>query len=275
MVISVLEGFKIRVFETGTDLALAVADRVCELADARADRGETMVLGLAAGGTPRGVYRALEFRRRTGQLRLEGASAFGLDEYYPMGPSSPNALGKQLTRAAMDMGLDLSRLRLLRGDLSRDAVARHCADFEMAIRRSGGIDLQLLGVGRNGHIAFNEPGSSARSRTRMVDLDEQTRRDAASSFGGLDATPMRAVTMGMGTILESRELALLATGSHKADVVRRMVEGEMSSLVPASLLRGHPNITVYLDGPAASMLTSLTLDPGTGTRLDPSIGGLL
>src|SRR5207248_8709258 len=141
------------------------------------------------------------------------------------------------------------------GTIGRDRLAEACAAYEQAIADAGGIDLQILGIGKTGHVGFNEPGSAATSRTRLVTLDTLTRKDAAADFFGEDNVPREAITMGVATILEAREIALLATGEHKAAIVRRAVEGEIDRSVAATYLQQHPNATVYLDGAAAAELT--------------------
>jgi glucosamine-6-phosphate deaminase len=264
-----VDGLCVRVYDRESEIALDLADRICRLAASRAAEGSSPVLGLAAGATPRGVYRALELRRRTGQLDLSRAAAFGLDEYYPVEPQAANSFTAQLTQVALDIGLPLGHLRVPQGDLRREQIPEHCAEFERAMRRAGGIDLQLLGIGRNGHLGFNEPGSAPDSRTRLVVLSEQTRQDAATRFGGLDRTPQRAITMGLGTILEAREIALLAVGAHKAAIVKLAVEGEVSPQVPASFLRQHPRVTLYLDRAAASLIKRRVVAPVVVSRPGP------
>jgi glucosamine-6-phosphate deaminase len=142
-----------------------------------------------------------------------------------------------------------------RGDLPHEELGRAVAEYEAAIAAAGGIDIQLLGIGKTGHIGFNEPGSGARSRTRVVTLDAVTRKDAAADFFGEAFVPHEAITMGVATILEAREIAILATGEHKAAIVRRSVEGEIDTEVAATFLQRHPNTTFYLDGAAAALLT--------------------
>jgi glucosamine-6-phosphate deaminase len=142
-----------------------------------------------------------------------------------------------------------------RGDVPRDEVEAHCRAYEAAIREAGGIDFQILGIGKTGHIGFNEPGSGAESRTRLIALDTVTRRDAAADFFGEDNVPTEAITMGVATILDAREVALIATGEHKAEVIRRAVEGEIDPDVAATYLQDTPNATFYLDPAAAAELT--------------------
>src|SRR5205823_5248710 len=143
------------------------------------------------------------------------------------------------------------------GSVPRERLAEHCAAYERAIAEAGGIDLQLLGIGKSGHIGFNEPGSSQDSRTGLVTLDTVTRKDAAADFFGEDNVPREAITMGVATILGAREIALIATGEHKSAIVRRAVEGEVSPDVAATFLQGHRNAAVYLDLAAAAELTRI------------------
>src|SRR2546426_11999064 len=143
------------------------------------------------------------------------------------------------------------------GVTPRERVAEACAAYEEAIRAAGGIDFQLLGIGKTGHVGFNEPGSDATSRTRIVTLDTLTRKDAAADFLGIENVPREAVTMGVATILDARELALMATGEHKAGIVARAVEGEISPDVAATFLQRPPSVSVYLDLPAAAELTRI------------------
>ena len=148
-------------------------------------------------------------------------------------------------------------MHIPRGDVPREQVEEECRRYEEAIRAAGGIDLQLLGIGRTGHIGFNEPGSGLESRTRLITLDLVTRKDAAADFFGEDNVPREAVTMGVATILEAREIVILATGEHKADIVRRAVEGEVDHEVAATFLQRHAETTFYLDGAAAAALTRI------------------
>jgi glucosamine-6-phosphate deaminase len=151
--------------------------------------------------------------------------------------------------------IDPANLHIPDGAVSRDALPEYCAAYERAIAEAGGIDFQILGLGRTGHIGFNEPGSARESRTRLVTLDTVTRKDAAADFFGEERVPRDAITMGVATILEAREIALIATGEHKARIVQRAVEGEVSHDVAATYLQSHANATVYLDLAAAAELS--------------------
>jgi len=250
---SSVERLPVRIFAGEEELSRAVADRICELVELRRREGRRCVLGLATGSSPLGVYRELRVRRQQG-FSFAGCITFNLDEYYPMSPEADQSYHRYMAEALAGLDIPPEDIHIPRGDVPRSEVERACRAYEEEIRRAGGIDFQLLGVGRSGHIGFNEPGSTPRDRTRLVILDEVTRRDAASDFFGEPNVPREAVTMGLGTILEAREIVLIATGEHKAEIVRRMVEEPPTPLVPAGFLQGHPNAQVYLDAAAAREL---------------------
>jgi len=237
-------------------LALDVADRIDRLIRTRSAEGRTTVLGLATGSTPIGVYRELARRHREEGLSFARVVTFNLDEYYPMDPGGVQSYHRFMWENLFSQ-IDIPRdnVHLPRGDLPRGRVAEHCAEYEEAIRRAGGIDFQLLGVGKTGHIGFNEPGSGRNSRTRLITLDTITRKDAAADFFGEAQVPREAITMGIATILEAREIAILATGEHKAAIVRRAVEGEPDTEVAATFLQDHPRTTFFLDPAASAELT--------------------
>ena len=211
------------------------------------------VLGLAAGSSPLPVYGELVRRHERGSLDFSRARAFILDEYVGLPAGHPESYGEVIRReftARVNISPDN-----VRGPDGRAAdIPAACRDFEDAIRAAGGVDLQLLGLGTDGHIGFNEPGSSLASRTRIKTLLEQTRRDNARFFGGLADVPHHVLTQGLGTILEARHVILLAAGARKAQAVRDLVEGPVAAICPASVLQFHPHATVLLDEAAASSL---------------------
>ena len=228
-------------------LCAHVAGRVAALVRAKPNA----VLGLATGSTPLGVYDALARLHRDEGLDFSRVTCFNLDEYYPMPSASPHSYHHFMQEHLF------SRINCRRWQVpdglpgTVDEVADRCRRYEAAIQECGGIDWQLLGIGRTGHIGFNEPGSPPDSRTRLVTLHPLTRQDAAEGFGGLEAVPTQAVTMGIGTILDAREIVLMAHGRTKAAVVREAFEGPPSLDVPASWLRGHANVRLCLDAEAA------------------------
>lgn len=251
-----LERIPVEILDPPEALARAVARRIAELIRSRAAEGRPCVLGLATGSTPVGVYAELVRMHREEGLSFANVETFNLDEYWPMAPDSIHAYHRFMREHLFDLvDLDPARTHVPPGDVPREEVAAVCAAYEQRIRDAGGIDLQLLGIGKTGHIGFNEPGSGADSRTRLITLDAMTRRDAAADFFGEGNVPRQAITMGVATILEAREIALLATGEHKAGIVRRAVEGEVDHQVAATFLQRHPHATVYCDAAAAAELT--------------------
>jgi glucosamine-6-phosphate deaminase len=250
------ERLPVRIFDEPDALARAVARRVAALVEERRAAGETAVLGLPTGSTPVGVYRELVRMHREEGLDLTNVVTFNLDEYVPMPPESLQSYHRFMRENFFDLvDIPAPQVHVPRGDLPREAMAAQARDYEQAITEAGGLDLVLLGIGRSGHVGFNEPGSDPASRTRLVALDEITRKDAASDFFGEEHVPREAITMGLGTILDAREVLLLATGEHKAPIVRQAVEDAPSPDVTASFLQRHRNATVYLDRAAASALT--------------------
>ncbi len=226
--------------------AAAVADRI----EAAVRRTPAMVLGLAAGDSPRPVHRLL-VERRLPAAELHLAL---LDEYLGLDAGHPASFRHQLdTELAGPLAIPPGRIHTLDGT-TPDPDAE-CRRFEQQLAELGGVGLQLLGIGVNGHVAFNEPGSAPDSRTRLVQLSEHTRAVNARAFAGVDEVPRFALTQGIGTILEARRLVLLATGTHKADAVASALEGPIGVAVPASAVRRHPDVVVVLDRDAAGALT--------------------
>ena len=227
-----------------------VADRICAVIEAKP--GAT--LGLATGATPLGVYERLVRRFQQGEADFSGVTCFNLDEYYPMAPQSPHSY-HLFMQTHLFQYVPCRRWRVPDGQAGSEAqIAGRCREYEDAIAEAGGIDFQLLGIGRTGHVGFNEPGSPPDSRTRLVTLAPQTRADAAPSFGGLAHVPYQAVSMGLGTILEAREIALMASGPAKAEIVRAACTEAVTDRLPASWLRTHPSACCYLDESAAARL---------------------
>jgi len=246
------------VIEDHDELARVIADRIIAVIAAETARKGRCVLGLATGSTPLGIYRELIRRHRAGEVDFANVVTFNLDEYWPMAPDSPHGYRRYMVENFFaHINLPPAQVHLPDGTAPRERTTEACAAYERAIRDAGGIDFQILGIGKTGHIGFNEPGSGADSRTRLVTLDTITRKDAAADFFGEDNVPREAITMGVATILEAREIALIATGEHKAAIVRRAVEGDVSPEVAATFLQRHPAATVYLDAAAAADLTRI------------------
>lgn len=234
-------------------LCQSVAARIARVVREKPDA----VLGLATGSTPIGVYEELIRLHREESLDFSRVRAFNLDEYFPLDDSAPQSYARFMREKLFD-GLNIQAHNCFIPSGKRrslEAVETDCAAYEARIAGAGGLDLQLLGIGRTGHIGFNEPGSALESRTRLVVLDHLTRADAAADFFGLENVPVRAITMGIATILEAREVVLMASGAAKAPVVREALEGKITSKVPASFLRQHAQLRVFLDESAAAQLT--------------------
>jgi len=238
------------------DLAMLLAHRVIEAIERETAKKGHCVLGLATGSTPIGIYRELIRRHKRGEVDFSNVITFNLDEYFPMAPDSIHSYRRYMMENLFShVNIDPANIHIPDGSIERKDLRAHCETYEAAIQAAGGIDFQILGIGRSGHIGFNEPGTSPDSRTGLITLDTVTRRDAAADFFGESNVPVEAITMGIATILESSRIALVATGEHKAEIVRRAVEGAISPDVSATYLHEHSAATVYLDPPAAAELT--------------------
>jgi glucosamine-6-phosphate deaminase len=250
------ERIRTAVFQSSDDAVRVVAASIAVLIRRRRDEGRSVVLGLATGSTPVKLYRELIRLHRDQGLSFRNVVTFNLDEYYGLPPHHPESY-RHFMEVQLFNQIDVpaENVHVPDGLVPRSEVFAYCQEYERKILAAGGIDIQILGIGRTGHIGFNEPGSGMDSRTRMVALDRLTRRDAARDFRGEENVPAYAVTMGVGTILEARELALLAWGESKAAILRAAIEGPQSDTVPASFLQRHPNCRCYVDEAAARELT--------------------
>jgi glucosamine-6-phosphate deaminase len=244
-----------RVFADSTEACRILAAEVVGQVAAVQATGRPAVLGLATGRTPLPFYAELIRLHRAGKLSFARILTFNLDEYLGLPAGHPESYHSFMRRELFDhVDIPAENVHIPDGMVAPEQLAAHCAAYEEAIRAAGGIDFQLLGIGRTGHIGFNEPGSPRDSRTRRVELDPITRQDAAPSFGGLDQVPTHAISMGCGTILEARKIALLAWGSAKAAIVKEALTGPVSDRVSASFLQEHPDATFYLDTAAGAAL---------------------
>lgn len=224
------------------------------LVASRIRRRPSVVLGLATGSTPLGLYRELIRLHGEEGLDFSKVTTFNLDEYVGLPPDHTQSYHHFMEESLFrHINADPRFIHIPNGMAME--VEAHCDWYEAEIRRAGGIDLQVLGIGANGHIAFNEPGSSLGSRTRVKTLSRQTREDNARFFGSFDAVPRHALTMGIGTIMEARDLLLIASGESKAEAVRAACEGPVTAMVPASMIQMHRNAYVIVDRAAASGLT--------------------
>jgi len=251
-----LEKIRTIVVEDHEDIALLVADRIAALIKERNATGASAVLGLATGSTPIGVYRELVRKHKEEGLSFKHVVTFNLDEYYPMSKDSVHSYHRFMWENLFSqVDIDPENVHIPDGTVPHERVDEYCEQYEAQIEEAGGIDFQILGIGKTGHIGFNEPGSGFESRTRLVTLDTITRRDAAADFFGEEYVPREAITMGVATIMDAREIAILATGEHKASIVRRAVEGEVDVEVAATFLQRHGNTTFFVDRAASAELT--------------------
>src|SRR5437588_7550634 len=254
------------VFPTATHAARHVALMIESLIRQNNSAGRPTVLGLPTGSTPVGLYRELIRLHREAGLDFSNVITFNLDEYYPMPPDDPQSYRRWMQETFFNhVNIPPQNIHVPDGTIRPEDAAAYCARYEQKIRRAGGIDLQVLGIGRSGHIGFNEPGSTRHSRTRLVTLDPVARRDAAAGFYGEENVPHQALTMGVGTIMEARKIVIMAFGEHKAPIVQRAVEGDITDAIAASFLQKHPDATFILDRAAAGQLTPVRRPWVTGT----------
>jgi len=246
----------VSVYSDPTAASLAVAKRIADLIRGKQEQGEQAILGLATGATPVKVYAELVRLHREEGLSFKNVITFNLDEYYPMQPDSEQSYVTFMNRNLFDhVDIERENVHIPDGTLSMEEIHDFCLAYEQKITALGGLDLQILGIGRTGHIGFNEPGSAPNSGTRLVTLDDLTRRDASRDFGGKENVPTKAITMGIGTIFKAREIILMAWNQKKAEIVKKAVEGELSSEVPATYLQLSDNVEFVIDVDAASLLT--------------------
>lgn len=240
---------KVIVVKDYEELSLRAARHIAKALRAKPN----LVLGLATGSTPEGCYRELVRLHQEEGLDFSQVVTFNLDEYLGLPPEHEQSYHYYMRKKLFDhINIRPENTHIPDG-LAEDPEA-YCQEYEAMIRAAGGIDLQLLGIGRNGHIGFNEPGSPFDSRTRVVKLTETTRRDNARFFRSLEEVPIHAVTMGLATIMEAREILLLASGASKAEAVARAVKGPKTTELPASILQDHANCTFIVDEAAAEGL---------------------
>jgi len=244
------------VFDDSNCGSIIVAKEIADLIKEKQSKNKKCILGLATGSSPIRVYDELVRMHKEEGLSFKNVVTFNLDEYFPMSKDNEQSYHYFMHEHLFDhIDILKENIHIPKGDIESDSILDFCIEYEKKIKDYGGLDFQLLGIGRTGHIGFNEPGSHSKSRTRLITLDHVTRTDAASSFLGLDNVPKRAITMGIGTIKEAKRIVLLAWGENKAETIKETIEGEVTSHVPATYLQGHNNTTFVLDKGAASLLT--------------------
>ncbi len=249
------EKIRTEIFESSKQASKELAKEIAELIKDKATQGEQCVLGLATGSSPTGVYNELIRLHKDEGLSFKNVVTFNLDEYYPMQPETFQSYVRFMKEYLFDhIDIDVKNIHIPNGTVPKESILEYCQQFEQEIENCGGIDLQILGIGRTGHIGFNEPGSSFNSGTRLINLDYITILDAASDFFQEGNVPRKAITMGVGTIMRSKKIVLIAWGEGKAEIIKKAIEGETTDLIPATFLQNHPDATIYLDQAAADEL---------------------
>jgi glucosamine-6-phosphate deaminase len=254
------EKLPVTVFADKLTAAQSVARRIADLVQNQTAAGKKTILGLATGATPIAVYQELVRLHRQEGLSFKNVVTFNLDEYFPMDSRAAQSYRVFMNKNLFNhIDIEAANINIPDGELKEGDVAAFCLDYEKKITSYGGLDLQILGIGRTGHIGFNEPGSAPNSGCRLVSLDELTRSDAAHDFGGKSNVPAKAITMGIGTIFKAREIILMAWGEKKAFIIKKAVEGEISSDVPATYLQLADNVEFVVDAAAAGSLTRFNM----------------
>jgi len=249
----VREKARVCVYKTPEDASSAVANAIAECIRSKPNK---CVLGLATGSTPTGVYEELIRLHKEEALSFANVVTFNLDEYYPMEKTQIQSYYRFMHESLFDhVDIKPSNIHIPDGTTPHDLLEQHCREYDALIQEAGGIDLQLLGIGKTGHIGFNEPGSQKNSKTRVVDLDRVTRIDAASDFFGIEHVPHQAITMGISAIMTAKNVIIMAFSESKARIVARMVEGEVTPSIPASYLQTHPSSLVVIDESASTELS--------------------
>jgi glucosamine-6-phosphate deaminase len=250
------EKIPIRIFDSLSSGSKFMASEIAELIRDKASRGEKCVLGLATGSSPKSLYAELVRMHREENLSFKNVIAFNLDEYYPIDNNALQSYNRFMKYHLFDhIDIDLSNCHIPNGEWQKEDIKKDCAKYEELLENVGGIDLQLLGIGTNGHIGFNEPGSSLFSKTRLVPLEYSTRIANAHDFANIADVPRLAITVGISTILKAKKILLMAWGQIKAPVLQKAVEGNLTEQIPASLLQQHNDCIFVMDKLAAAELT--------------------
>ena len=232
-----------------------IAREICDLVKSKQEKGKKCVLGFATGSSPTLIYKEIIRIHKEESVSFKNVIAFNLDEYYPIKPNDKNSYHYFMNENLFDhLDIPKENINIPSGKVKPNDIEKFCDSYEKKIKDCGGIDLQVLGIGRTGHIGFNEPGSHFNSKTRLITLDHTTRFDASKAFGGIENVPNTAITMGVRTIFNSKRILVMAWGIHKSLIVKKSVEGDVTSLVPVSYLQKHNNTTLVLDNESASEL---------------------
>lgn len=244
------------IYASADQASKSVAREIAELIRKKQKERKAAILGLATGSSPKKVYSELIRLHKEEGLSFKNVVSYNLDEYYPMLPTAPQSYHRFMKENLFDhVDINPSNVNVPDGTLNMEAIKNYCEEYERRINEAGGLDFQLLGIGRNGHIGFNEPGSHVESQTRLITLDFITRSDAGLDFGGLANVPRKAITLGVKKIMQAKRVVLIAWGEHKSPIIRQAVEGPVTEYVPASYLQGHANAQIVMDEACAAGLS--------------------
>lgn len=245
----------LKLFSDAEEASVYTAKQIANLILEKQELGKPAVLGLATGNTPKRVYKELVRLHKNEGLSFHNVISFNLDEYYPISPEDNQSYTYFMSKYLFSqIDIKPNNIHIPHADCSPDLITQYCKDYDNKITSFGGLDLQLLGIGRNGHIGFNEPGSSFDSTTRLVDLDSLTREDAQTNFGTIENVPHQAISIGIHTITQARKILLLALGEKKSEIISKALNGEVSTQVPASFLKSLSQVEYILDRDAATLI---------------------
>src|SRR6201994_2772673 len=247
------EKIPVNIFSSLEEGSSFIGKEIASLIREKEKKGEKTVLGLATGSSPKSLYAELVRLHREEKLSFKNVITFNLDEYYPIDNDARQSYNRFMKEQLFDkVDIDQANCHIPNGQWKKEDIKQHCLEYEKMIEDAGGIDLQVLGIGNNGHIGFNEPGSSIYSRTRLITLENSTRLANSYEFANISEVPRMALTMGISTIMKAKQIILLAWGPAKAPVMQRSVEGPVSEQVPASLLQQHHDCLFIVDEAAAA-----------------------
>ena len=251
------EKIPVKIFNSLKDGSQFIGKEIAALIREKDSRGEKTVLGLATGSSPKSLYGELVRLHREEGLSFKNVITFNLDEYYPIDNDALQSYNRFMKEQLFDkIDIDPKNCHIPNGEWKKEDIKKHCIAYERMIEEAGGVDLQILGIGNNGHIGFNEPGSSLFSKTRLIPLDNSTRMANSGDFqNNISKVPRLAITMGINTIMKAKRIILMAWGQIKAPVIQKAVEGQVTEQIPASLLQQHNDCTFVTDDVAASELT--------------------
>ncbi|MCC9043612.1 glucosamine-6-phosphate deaminase [Myroides sp. M-43] len=246
----------VKVYSNKDNASAYVASRIAKIIKDKQNIGKHAIVGLATGSTPKGVYKELVRLHKDEGLSFKNVVTFNLDEYYPILPVDDQSYVSFMKNNLFNhIDIDWSNVHIPDGTLSLEAIQAYCDLYEQKIVDFGGLDIQLLGIGRTGHIGFNEPGAVLESKTRLVTLNDVTREDAKDDFGGKEHVPTQAITMGVQTITQAKQVILMALSQRKAEIIKKALQGEITSDIPATFLQQLAHVEYILDSEAASLLS--------------------